>query len=215
MSRKKCDTPMITGASEVIRVIENFLPEEAAVALRDLALSREFINVEHAGHLYPSVHVCSPNVDDAMKVPLQNVTGGEVDIITSFFRLSGEDVHTGDGSEFRVHWDSAMGDYTAILYLNENADSMGGTAFWKHIPSGWTSVESSSGMPEAAFEQLCADSRDGMAWELHSLVGSQWNRLGIYRSDLIHSQWPLQGWGSTKETSRLVWVCFFDMPPEG
>ena len=214
MSRKKRDTPIVSTSCEAIRVIDDWLNPEGAEAMRSLGLSRQFIDIEYGGSLYPSISVCTDEMAETMKAPLGAVVGGEVNIVNSFFRLSGEDVHTGMGNDFRVHWDAEMGDYTAIMYLNKAPYALGGTGFWRHVPTGWTTVKNLE-CATATYEQLCVDSTDGLAWELHSLVGSQWNRLGIYRSDLIHSQWPLRGWGSTKETSRLVWVCFFDMPPEG
>ena len=219
MSHKKRDTPLISTSYESIRVIDDWLNPEGAEAVLQLGLASDYVDMEWGGHVYPSTAMCSDDMAETMRGPLSAAVGGEVEIVNTFFRLSHEDLHMGDiytnaevePHEFRVHWDPGMGPFTAILYLNRPPYDVGGTAYWRHVPSSRTSVKGlKKGTP--TYEQLFRDCTDGMAWELHSLVGSQWNRLAIYRSDLIHSQWPLAGWGSTKETSRLVWVCFFTMP---
>ena len=210
-SRKKCDMNGVHTAYESIRVIDSFMPPGGAEALREIGLDANFLEIEYDDDRFPSISVCGDEVSSMMEPALRLATGHDVEILHSFYKMSGELVHAGDNHDFAVHWDEEVAPYTAVLHLNQAPYAVGGTGFWRHVPTGWTSVKELSAHG-ATMEQLRSDSTESLAWELHTLVGSQWNRLSIYRSDLIHSQWPLRGYGSTKETSRLSWVCFFIMP---
>ena len=179
--------------------------------MREMGLSSHYIDIEYEGDKFPSIAVCEDEVAQIMNPALAHVTGYDVQILHSYFKMSGENVNRGEENKFFAHWDDEPAPFVAVFHLNEAPYAVGGTAFWRHVPSGWTSTKD---LPahSATMEQLVRDRQESLAWELHTLVGSQWNRLTIYRSDLIHSQWPIRGYGSNKEESRLVWVCFFLMP---
>lgn len=95
-----------------------------------------------------------------------------------------------------IHTDLDMGDYTAILFLNENPPENDGTVFWKHKETG------------AINGNLIGDAgKDLSLWEEYYRVQSKFNRLVLFPSSLFHSRSIPENYG-TDEDARLIQVTF-------
>ena len=92
-----------------------------------------------------------------------------------------------------VHSDADMGDWTAILYLNDPPMDGDGTSFWQS-PTG---AIRGAGVPP--FE------RD--AWQAWQHVTARFNRCVVFDSTLYHSRAMPQNYGDG-DTARLIQVAF-------
>jgi len=188
------------------RFIDGFLPEPAANAMRLSGLAAEYPagGVEDAGATYPgmSLTMGTPH-EAAMARHMSRILERPVSIQASFFRLMDKDKATTHGHDFRVHYDSEYSDNAFLIHLSRPEDAHGGTAFWRHV--GLNEVEMTPENAGVVNSDLCERS----AWDMDSFVGVRWNRALVYPSNKIHSMWPLQGWGDTPKTSRLIWTALF------
>lgn len=113
--------------------------------------------------------------------------------------------------------------YAGVLYLSLPQHCRGGTSFWRHHETGWTSVPdvdsgriSRWGSTTAFMRSLRAGQERAFAtlaaargeWERLLTVPMRFNRLIVYRSDHFHSIAEL--FGETPEDSRLVQLLFFE-----
>lgn len=192
------------------RFIDDFLPESTAKSLRLIGLAAEYppegvtdpIGVPST--TYPGMSLTmKTDIEAVMEGQIERTVGRKVSIGASFFRLLSENESTAHGEDFRIHYDGPYGDNAFLIHLSRPEDAFGGTAFWRHL--GVNGVELTSDNAEAVNQDLCTRS----AWDMDSFVGVRWNRAVFYPSNRFHSMWPLQGWGSTPETSRLIWTALF------
>ena len=125
---------------------------------------------------------------------------------TMFFR------NTNKGMEKAyIHSDRETGSHTCIVYLSEHEEKSG-TAFYRHIPTGFTKMPSFKEMQEMGIlEELKTDmvSRDESKWELLDFVEGKYNRALIFEAPLFHSRYPLEGIGDNAEDGRLIWASHF------
>jgi hypothetical protein len=113
----------------------------------------------------------------------------------SFFRKS----PVGQIEPAYIHADYSMGDWTAILYLNENPPDGDGTTFWKHKDRGFTEVgEGFDGS---------ADFNDQSKWERWCHVAGLFNRAVLFRAPLFHSRGIFENYGNGHQ-ARLIQVVF-------
>lgn len=80
------------------------------------------------------------------------------------------------------HIDVDWGTHALVLYLSDGHLEDTGTAFW-------------SSLDEDA--------------EMVGLCHEEFGKAVIYRSDQPHSRWPLEAYGDSPETGRLIAVAFF------
>lgn len=123
-----------------------------------------------------------------------------------FFRSTNEGME-----QAYIHSDRESGAHTCVAYLSQHEQPTG-TAFFRHKPTGLTSMPSFHEMKDQGiFEQLKDDmvGRNPDAWEQIGYVEGQCNRAVIFEAPLFHSRFPLEGIGSTPEDGRLVWVSHF------
>lgn len=85
-----------------------------------------------------------------------------------------------ENAETWVHVDQT--EWAAVLYLTPNAPLESGTGIYRDT---------------------------GSSFELETGVGNVYNRIVIYRGDLLHKS-ILPGFGNSKETGRLTQVFFFN-----
>jgi hypothetical protein len=121
-----------------------------------------------------------------------------------------------------VHADQVESPYAAVLYMNPDP-APGGTMFYRHRATGLYGMPTIEDMKAAGIktkkeqvkfgQSLQEDAKGLKHWDMHSLSGARWNRLIMYRSNLWHSRWPLDSYGKTPDTGRLIWVCFFHLLP--
>lgn len=133
----------------------------------------------------------------------------------SCFRINyaGEDPHSW------VHSDECCAAYAAVLYMNLPEQCMGGTAFWKHIPTGldyMPTVEErvATGVdPEEFGKRINADCKVKELWEPISMAGMKFNRMIMYPTNMFHSRMPFDAFGDNPENGRLIAAVFFDVIP--
>lgn len=117
-----------------------------------------------------------------------------------------------------IHSDRETGAHTCVVYLSEHAEAYG-TAFFRHVPTGWDRMPSMDEMRASGLMQPMADamvSRDPAQWQQTDVVRGRYNRAVIFDAPLFHSRYPLEGLGTDAETGRLVWVThFYLMAPSG
>ena len=101
-----------------------------------------------------------------------------------------------------VHSDRGMGDYSAHVYLSEKWPEGSGTGFYTHETEGHRECT------ETKKENLDYKSMD--KWEKNLFCQGQFNRLLIHDASFFHCAEPTNGFGKTKEDSRLVLTCFFN-----
>ncbi len=110
----------------------------------------------------------------------------------TFFRQSPE----GQVEPNYIHSDEGMGEWTAILYLNDPPPAEDGTAFWRYRPTQATRG-SARALP----------STDLSLWEPWHVVPARLNRLLIFDSLYFHSRCMPQNYG-TGDDARFVQVAF-------
>lgn len=103
-----------------------------------------------------------------------------------------------------VHSDRSMGDWTAILYLTENAPPGDGTTFWYDRETGANASETTTIEDYAAEGTAWADQARWVPWYR---VPAQLNRLVMFPAPYYHSRSLVENYG-TGDTARLIQVVF-------
>ena len=109
-----------------------------------------------------------------------------------------------------IHADIDCGAWAGVLYLNTPEQRFGGTAFWRHIETGWDGMMNGSIAPDVA-RQIASDGKDDSMWELTTKVGMEFNRFITYPTWLFHSRYPNHIEAPDVASGRLVWCCFYDL----
>ena len=99
-----------------------------------------------------------------------------------------------------IHSDTGT-KWAGVVYLTPNAPVSGGTGFYKHIPTGLTQPNASSGSWDD-------HAQDVTKWELVSQVGNVYNRLILYKGKQFHTS--MDYFGHNLHTGRLFQTFFFD-----
>lgn len=165
-------------------------------AARELALSAPYIDYKAKdGQIYKRVSFTEiPGFRAAIEAQL-----GSVDMLMIGLRLN----FNGELPNAAIHSDLGFGTHAAVLYLSEGE---GGTAFWRHRASG------ASRFPPgdmALYDQVKDDWDDASKWDQIGLCEIKPGRMVIYESELFHSRWPFEAFGTDYESGRLVAVSFF------
>lgn len=137
---------------------------------------------------------------------LISATGSVLVPNSMFFRVTNEGME-----KAYIHSDRETGNHTCVVYLTDH-EQPSGTAFFRHKRTGLTEMPSFQDMDdEGILEELKADmvSRDPDKWEQLDYVEGKYNRALIFHAPLFHSRFPLDGFGTTEEEGRLVWVSHF------
>lgn len=186
-------------------VIDNFLNNPDQLREHCLGLSFEGVHNPEDDIFYKDVDL---NVPDKFRIEIvrkiEFLLGDQITKAIQFLRLRPKDSAY---APHEVHSDKIMGHYTALIYLNPNEQCEGGTAFVEHTSGNL------SGHPETE-EQIALWEKDNSEldkWNLVGFVPMVYNRLVIFRSDLLHYAEPIGGFGNTKNNSRLVFTMFFNV----
>lgn len=119
-----------------------------------------------------------------------------------------------DVGKAKVHVDTAH--WSGILYLSQPQDCLGGTEFFRHIPTNterapYNDQEAAamgfSSAKAMTAEILEKDGVDDSKWEMTMRVPMRFNRLVLLRPWLWHTAG--QNFGTTMENGRLVYLMFF------
>lgn len=145
----------------------------------------------------------------AMLRPLAQITGKPPLVNNMFFRSTNVDTEPA-----YVHSDRHWGTHTCIVYLTDHLEEkeISGTAFYRHRKTGLTempTMEELKGNPD--YSDLRGDMVTGgnYIWQQTDFVRGVLNRALIFHAPLFHSRMPAQGFGTTPDTGRMVWVCHF------
>jgi hypothetical protein len=149
--------------------------------LRDKCIKADVETVEHGGVKYHGIVKGVPYAGDSM---LDDAMGCATRTKLSFFRFN----LASDTPSTFIHTDEAEGaEFAAVLHLSKI--EKGGTAFWTQSQQLW-------------------NDRYGLGPDY--VIPIKFNRLIIYPASRLHSRWPKETWGETRETGRLIWAAFFD-----
>ncbi|MGI0034284.1 MAG: DUF6445 family protein [Nitrososphaera sp.] len=122
-------------------------------------------------------------------------------MVGSAFRLN----YGGELPNNWVHADRGYGSLAAVLYLSLPEHCTGGTAFWRHR-SGIDRLPAEAGDEHQAVRDFVRISR----WRQTQVVPMAFNRLILYPTQLFHSRWPFQAFGTGPQDGRLIAVGFYE-----
>lgn len=171
-------------------ILDSFLDEPYAV--RNLALAGQFRGVisPYDGYKFPNI---CPDIPKELRAEverkLQIPFGVIPKIKESIFRIT-----TLDYSPYQyVHTDQNIGKFACLIYLNYEFPESSGTeimfprdvhSFDQNKPTDWFPTVS------------CA---------------MKFNRAFIFNAGHFHGALPRNGFGTTKEDSRLIFISWFDL----
>jgi hypothetical protein len=115
-----------------------------------------------------------------------------------------------------VHSDGVT-DFVSLLYLNKPEDCHGGTAFYRHIPSGLDGfhdlkkvslyLEKANISLKELVSIVETDARDSSKWMQVDMIRMKYNRLIAYNGRIFHSH-VFDFNKVNKNAKRLTFVCF-------
>lgn len=181
-------------------IVDNFLANPGTV--KSIGLRANYIDWKgQDGQIYRRVSPQTlPDVVDA----LNHLMGRPIQLLGMAYRLN----YAGEIPNREIHSDLGWGTHAAVLYLSEPPAGSGlisGTAFWEH-ESGYDRIV---GGDLAALEAVEGDWDDPSKWEQTRFVSCKYNSCVVYKSELFHSRWPFEAFGSTPQDGRLTVVVFF------
>ena len=175
-------------------VIDDFFPNFERV--RNHAILSEFYDWQAPdGEIYKRISML--HVPDMLDTLTNNVGGVQIQL--SGYRLNYE----GEPPNQSIHADLGVSSHVIVVYLN---DGESGTAFWEHTETKATEINFGD---VELFEQIKDDFEKSEAWTQILVVPAKKNRAVIYRSNLFHSRYPFEAFGSTPEDGRLIATAFF------
>lgn len=173
-----------------IQIIDAFIPQINSYSF--LASNLKF----HSFHFEKcSFHGISVTPTDGPVPELIKQVFPKAEPTLSFFRQSPE----GQVEPHFIHTDVDMGDWSAILYLNEDPPESDGTCFWTYVKTG--AIESL--IPHERSEEGTSSA----GWALRKFVPAKMNRLLVFPSSFFHSRAMHENWGEGVD-SRLTQVTF-------
>lgn len=187
-------------------IIDDFYnnPEE----VREFALAQDFnVDGNYPGHRTRSF--LSPSIKEHIEEHLSPVHGkilwpeeGEEEYTGAFQFTTAED-------RSWIHADGTN-KWAGVLYLTIDAPVSGGTALYKHLPTGLTRVPTlhTGETDEALLDIIHDDGMDYTKWEMTDRVANVFNRLVLYRGDYFHAS--LDYFGKDINDGRLFQTFFFN-----
>jgi hypothetical protein len=169
--------------------------------VRQFALGQEF---KVRGN-YPGART-EPMVNDSIRDTIQALVLNAGGRITSFPNdgYNGSFQITYAWEKSWIHADS-FNTWAGICYLTPNAPLTGGTATYRHKPTG---AYFSTELNDEQAKDADADGSDVTKWETVDTFGNVFNRLVLYRGKAYHMSRDY--FGRTLENCRLFQVFFFD-----
>lgn len=177
-----------------VEVYDQFLANPGMV--RAHALASPFVDWPGPdGEVYKRVCLTEvPGLRDRIESAM-----GPVDMLGMGYRLN----FAGERPNAAIHSDLGWGTHALVLYL---CDGPGGTAFWMHHATRTRRIRPGD---TELLEKVRGDWNDEGAWSMRGMVPLHFNRALIYPSELFHSRYPFEAFGSGKEDGRLIAVAFF------
>jgi Family of unknown function (DUF6445) len=197
-------------------VVDDFL--DNAEALRQYALTLD----------YPPQDALFPGRNSLQRINIEGLAGTVSSIVgEALVPAPPPESHAktrltlaGDKGRGRVHVDKSH--WSGILYLSGPQDCCGGTEFFRHKATGLDHFPfSKQELDRCGFQShadahrvlIDEDGTDESAWEPLMTVPMRFNRLLLLRPWLFHTAGP--GFGDRPENGRLVYLMFFNQPPQG
>lgn len=192
-----------------LKIFDDFCPAIAVV--RDSALQSGF------GTWRPNKGEIGSSVYDGMNFwgkhsmmlhSLACAMGRPVYPNSTFFRVTNKETE-----KAYVHSDRESGSWTCVAYLSEHKEASG-TGFYRHRKSGLVEMPTFEKMRhKKRFAALKRDMVKGgdKEWEQLDFVRGVFNRAVVFRAPLFHARCPKNGFGTTAEGGRMVWVTHFEM----
>jgi hypothetical protein len=180
--------------------IDDFLPSYQA--LKDISVTGEFSDIENPvdSVVYPHIFKDVPDHLIREVESKLNEIFGSVVINTIFMRRSPKGVKV----PHMAHTDNSMGDYSLMLYMQDNDDA--GTALIRHKRSGITYAPES----ETFVDVVRHDQNNPDQWQVYQVATMKENRAAIFDAHLFHCALPVGGFGEGAE-SRCVLTAFFSV----
>lgn len=152
------------------------------------------------GVTYPNIALLPESVEFEIEEKLRRIFGPLFKKVISFARYSLADVTP-------PHWahsDFNIAQFLAMIYLNEGREDHG-TVTLRHRELGFERH------PESEFEKsvLLGHANKHDEWEVTFTCPAKFNRLFILDAALVHA--AMSGYGSTRESGRLVVSVFFNV----
>lgn len=198
--------------SKNLLIVDDFLPD--AQAYRDEVLKHPFHDVWFGGGMFTNIQVHSTNEHKKL---LEAVVQRPIEQAYSFLRAN----YKGEFPHNPIHNDDDIGGTAAILYLNTPEQCRGGTALWRHKPTGLErmptphEIKRFGKSPVREMNKIYADGSDPDKWELVTHAEMKTNRLILYPAACFHSRYdptaeePFEGFGTNEFDVRLIWITFF------
>ncbi len=166
---------------------------------------QEFKDVEEPTQkiTYPDLFL---DIPESIITEVQGKLSREVghDIITPvappFCRLTSSSTST---APHQTHNDSAMSDYTFLLYMQ---DGEGGTSILNHKEHDMSEGVTTQELVDVAI----ADANIYEAWDIVDMVEMKANRAVWYPSSYLHRAEPVQGFGEGSSDGRIAFIMFYD-----
>ena len=197
----------------MIQIINNFISQEGAMTVRNSALASGFGAWVPASAEVGSGRYEGMNFMCEHAIMLHALAGalGKIVIPNSMFcRVTNKDTE-----KAYVHSDREAGSYTCIVYLSDHPGSNSGTGFYRHRETGMTSMPSFAELRQNPdfFEKLKKQMVEGdeKDWELMDFCAGSFGKALIFDAPLFHARNPKNGFGTTSEEGRMVWVCHFKL----
>lgn len=193
-------------------IVDSFLPTESWQDLRGALLSQDFPDQPNPtdGYQYPFTLVLDDwaELKKDITEQLQGVMGSRVCLRLLVARISTEGTPCPEQAHSDMQIVEPSPQYTMVLYMNTQAQSMGGTSLLRHLTMNWQFDTLDP------FIEWRADQNIPEAWDKELMCKMQPNRAFIFASDSIHRSEPVGGFGKDKEEGRLVVVALFDLVPQ-
>jgi hypothetical protein len=189
----------IIYSSADLSVIDNFLPApDKLLSIASRATFGPYVGQDGVTYERVSEHVSGQVVD-----ALNEFMGRPIKMLGMGFRLN----YAGENPNHSIHADLGWGKYALVLYLSEPEIGLSGTAFWNHTATGRDRILTGE---FDLLTQIEGDWDDVSKWNQTQFIASKFNRASIYKSELFHSRWPFEAYGSSIADGRLICVCFFN-----
>lgn len=174
-----------------VRVFSNVIENPADYRQRALSLPFESLTFE-GQETYHGIAVAAhiPDIPEWIAARFPSLKPN-----VTFFRRS----PFGQIEPAYIHSDADMGDWTGILYLNENPPEHDGTLFWRHKKTGRTEIgDGFTGSGE--FQQIDR-------WAQWKHIQARFNQLVLFPSRYFHSRALFKNHGDG-DAARLIQVVF-------
>lgn len=174
----------------MIKVIDNFLGEPESYRRDALALEFNSIHFENCSFHGIAMGGRSGELATRLCAEFPGIQPS-----LTFFRKS----PLAQTEPHFIHTDIDMGEWSAILYLNQNPPDGDGTCFWTHRGTGAIG----SFVPH----ERSSEGHYTEGWILREHVQAKFNRLLMFPSSYFHSRAIHENWGAG-DAARLTQVTF-------